>query len=89
VSKPVFFLILALIAFVISKIIASWRLKIYFKNIFIRLTEQTNLKLYWLGMYYNLFLPGSIGGDAYKVLLLKKKLAQLPKNSLKSSEIFQ
>lgn len=70
----VLFLILALIAFVISKIIASWRLKIYFKNIFIRLTEQTNLKLYWLGMFYNLFLPGSIGGDAYKVLLLKKKL---------------
>ena len=70
----VFYLVLALLTFVVSKIIASFRLTIYFKNIFIRLSEWTNLKLYWLGMFYNLFLPGSIGGDAYKVLLLKKKL---------------
>ncbi|HRF24042.1 MAG TPA: lysylphosphatidylglycerol synthase transmembrane domain-containing protein, partial [Chitinophagaceae bacterium] len=69
----VFYLVLALLTFVVSKIIASFRLNIYFKNIFIRLSEWTNLKLYWLGMFYNLFLPGSIGGDAYKVLLLKKK----------------
>ncbi|MEO8406437.1 MAG: lysylphosphatidylglycerol synthase transmembrane domain-containing protein, partial [Chitinophagaceae bacterium] len=39
----------------------------------IHLPEKKNLKLYWLGMFYNLFLPGSIGGDAYKVILLTKK----------------
>jgi uncharacterized membrane protein YbhN (UPF0104 family) len=38
------------------------------------LNEWENIKLYWLGMFYNLFLPGSIGGDAYKVILLNKKL---------------
>jgi hypothetical protein len=31
------------------------------------------MKLYLLGMFYNLFLPGGIGGDAYKGYVLKKK----------------
>lgn len=37
------------------------------------LPQIRNLKLYWLGMFYNLFLPGSISGDAYKVILLNRK----------------
>lgn len=67
------YLLLALILFVLSKVISAIRLNIYFKNINIRLTEWQNTKLYWLGMFYNLFLPGSISGDAYKVVLLTKK----------------
>src|SRR5690606_835422 len=31
-----------------------------------------NFKLYGIGMFYNLFLPGGIGGDGYKVYLLNK-----------------
>ncbi len=67
------YLLLALIAFIISKLIAAVRLNIYFRNINIHLPETQNIKLYWLGMFYNLFLPGSISGDAYKVILLTKK----------------
>jgi len=67
------FLFLALIAFVISKWIAAVRLNIYFSNIGIVLPHWQNVKLYWLGMFYNLFLPGSISGDAYKVIVLTKK----------------
>lgn len=29
--------------------------------------------LYYIGMFYNLFLPGGIGGDGYKVFYLHKK----------------
>src|SRR5258705_11719022 len=68
-----FYLFLALIAFVISKWIAAIRLNIYFRNIDIHLPAWQNIRLYWLGMFYNLFLPGSISGDAYKVILLTKK----------------
>ena len=68
-----FYLFLALIAFVVSKLISAFRLNIYFRNINIHLPERQNIKLYWLGMFYNLFLPGSISGDAYKVILLTKK----------------
>lgn len=66
------YLLLALVAFVISKLISAWRLNIYFRNIGIHMPEWQNIKLYWLGMYYNIFLPGSIGGDAYKVILLTR-----------------
>ena len=66
-------LLLAAVFFILSKMVAAVRLNIYFKNIQIQLPQATNLRLYWLGMFYNLFLPGGIGGDAYKVILLNKK----------------
>ena len=68
-----YYLLLALIAFVLSKVFSAIRLNIYFRNIGIRLPEWQNMKLYWLGMFYNLFLPGSISGDAYKIILLARK----------------
>jgi uncharacterized membrane protein YbhN (UPF0104 family) len=61
-----------LVVFIISKIFAIKRFDIYLRAINILLTEWENVKLFWLGMFYNLFLPGSISGDAYKVILLKK-----------------
>jgi glycosyltransferase 2 family protein len=66
------FIFLALLLFSLSKVLSSIRLNIYFRNIRIKLAEWTNMKLYWLGMFYNLFLPGSITGDAYKVIRLTK-----------------
>src|SRR5919202_3802861 len=67
------FLFLAAVLLGISKAISAFRLNIYFRNINIHLPEWRNIKLYWLGMFYNLFLPGAISGDAYKVILLTKK----------------
>ena len=66
-------LFLSVVTFAFSKFLASFRLNIYFKNIGIYLSQKKNLKLYWLGMFYNLFLPGAISGDAYKVVLLTRK----------------
>lgn len=66
-------LVPAAILFVASKVVSAFRLTIYFRNVDIRLAQNTNLKLYWLGMFYNLFLPGGIGGDGYKVWLLHKQ----------------
>lgn len=65
-------LLAASLLFIISKIISSFRLNVFFKNIGSGLTEKSNLRLYLLGMYYNLFLPGGIGGDGYKIYLLHK-----------------
>jgi len=67
------FLLLAVAAFSFSKLLASFRLNINFKNIALWLSQWDNIKLYWLGMFYNLFLPGSISGDAYKVIILTRK----------------
>ncbi|MGB5497333.1 MAG: lysylphosphatidylglycerol synthase transmembrane domain-containing protein [Maribacter sp.] len=68
-----FYLVLAILFFVASKVLASVRLNLYFHALGIKLTQKSNLKLYVLGMFYNLFLPGGIGGDAYKGYLIKKK----------------
>lgn len=66
-------LFLAFLLFNLSKIISSVRLNKYFKCIAIQLGEWFNLKLYYLGMFYNLFLPGGIGGDGYKVYYLNRE----------------
>jgi uncharacterized membrane protein YbhN (UPF0104 family) len=68
-----FYLFLALLAFILSKVFSSIRLNIYFRDTGIHLPEWQNMKLYWMGMFYNLFLPGSISGDAYKVVLVSDK----------------
>ncbi len=71
-SKPLY-LITALLLFVVSKAISAFRLNLYFHQIGANLTQKSNLSLYLLGMFYNLFLPGGIGGDAYKGYVIQKK----------------
>ena len=66
------YLLVAALFFVASKAISSLRLNCYFRNLKVHLSEKKNLELYWIGMFYNLFLPGGIGGDGYKVYLLNK-----------------
>jgi uncharacterized membrane protein YbhN (UPF0104 family) len=66
------FLLLAAFLFVISKILSSYRLNHFLRSENVIITQLDNLKLYWLGMYYNLFLPGGIGGDGYKIYLLNR-----------------
>jgi glycosyltransferase 2 family protein len=70
-SRPGY-LFIALLLFIGSKLLAAFRLNLYFKTLGIRLLHSSNLKLYALGMFYNLFLPGGIGGDAYKGYRIKK-----------------
>ncbi len=42
----------------------------------IELPGKVNLRLYFQGMFYNLFLPGGVGGDAYKAMIIHQKTAQ-------------
>jgi uncharacterized membrane protein YbhN (UPF0104 family) len=58
--------------FTLSKIISTYRLHVFYKAIGLQLPWLYQLQLYWVGMFYNLFLPGSIGGDGYKVYLLQQ-----------------
>jgi len=71
-SDPIFF-ILAFLIFFISQVITSTRLNGIFKGIGLHISEKYNFRLYLLGMFYNLFLPGGIGGDGYKIFFLRRK----------------
>ena len=68
----VFYLLMAAILFLASQIISTKRLELCFKANDFHLSFRSNLELYFLGMFYNFFIPGGIGGDAYKVYLLHK-----------------
>jgi len=62
----------ALLLFNLSKLLSAVRLNMLFGNAGVTLGHTENIKLYYTGMFYNLFLPGGIGGDGYKVYLLKR-----------------
>lgn len=65
-------LLLAIVLFAASKLIAAHRLNLHFRARDLVLSPTLNIKLYLVGMFYNLFLPGGIGGDGYKVYWLNR-----------------
>ena len=72
-ESNLFYLVIALVAFVGSQWLSSQRLLSFFHKNSFPLHASSNWKLYLVGMFYNFFIPGGIGGDAYKVFLLNKK----------------
>lgn len=66
-------LLLGVLLFNLSKIAGALRLNVYQRHVGIRIGEIDNLKLYYAGMYLNLALPGGIGGDGYKILVLRRQ----------------
>ena len=75
----------AIVLFVGSKVATAIRLNHYFASISLLLSAWENWRLYLIGMFYNLFLPGGIGGDGYKVYLLNKEFKTPVKELLKAS----
>ena len=66
-------LVPALLFFFTSQVIASFRLYHFFEVINLNISRKNNFRLYLLGMFYNLFLQGGIGGDGYKVIILSRR----------------
>lgn len=75
-------LFIALLIYTVSQVAASFRLNTLFRLMPIRISQISNLKLYWLGLFYNLFLPGGVGGDGFKVYILNHYLKVPVKRSL-------
>lgn len=71
-SANVAYLAAAVLLFIASKAVAAFRLQVLFRAVDVHISHAANLRLYLLGMFYNLFLPGGIGGDGYKAYLLNK-----------------
>ena len=61
-SARTIFLFIALLFFVASKVVAAFRTLLILNRYSVFISWWSNLKLYWTGMFYNLFLPGGIGG---------------------------
>jgi len=69
------YLFVALISYACSQVMASSRLRSFLTVIGLHVSERYNLRLYQVGLLYNFFLPGGIGGDGYKIFFLKKRYA--------------
>lgn len=82
-----FLLFLGFVSFLISQFFSILRVDLYFKKAQIHLPFVTNARLYLLGMFYNFFIPGGVGGDAYKVIALKKHFEQ-PLRTITSAVFF-
>jgi uncharacterized membrane protein YbhN (UPF0104 family) len=67
------YIVPAILFFCLSKLFSVFKTDLLMRNAGIHMTLWENLKLYWAGMFYNQFLPGGIGGDTYKVFLLKNE----------------
>ncbi|SDK60166.1 hypothetical protein SAMN05421823_10336 [Catalinimonas alkaloidigena] len=66
-------LLVALVLFNGSKLVAAFRLRRLFAAVGLPLSAGYNLRLYYVGLFYNLLLPGGIGGDGYKIFVLRRK----------------
>lgn len=67
------FFIFAILFYGISQLFSAQRLLLCFHKMGFQLSAKSNRLLYLIGMFYNFFVPGGIGGDAYKVYLLNKQ----------------
>lgn len=67
-----FFFGLSFLMFLASQLVSVFRFDLFIRKIGIRMSLAVNIRLYLIGMFYNFFLPGGVGGDAYKVYLLNK-----------------
>lgn len=78
------FFLAALGLFNLSQIVSAARLQLFLRQENIGISFFENLKLYYLGMFYNLLLPGGIGGDGYKAYRFKTSLKIPVKNSVRA-----
>lgn len=64
-------LVLAIFIYISSLLLSSHRSALYLSSIGIHLSPFAALGLYMKGTVYNVLLPGGIGGDGYKILVLR------------------
>ena len=65
-------LLAALAVYFSSLLLSTHRSMLFLSDVGIRLDYPSNLRLYLLGGVYNIVLPGGIGGDGYKILVLNR-----------------
>ena len=72
-NADLLFILFASIMYFLSQIISSERLWFILKENNLIISSKENIKLYMVGIFYNFFIPGGVGGDAYKGVLMNNK----------------
>lgn len=67
------FVLLSVLLYNVAQLFSAQRMQYYYRCLGYTLSYRFSLMLYYVGMFYNLIFPGGIGGDAYRVYLLKRR----------------
>lgn len=67
----------AFAALLVAQSFSAFRLQYYYATIDYYFSRHYSHALYFIGAFFNIFLPGGVGGDGYLVMKLKK-LHQIP-----------
>src|SRR5215510_4245465 len=71
------YIVAAIVVYLLVQTVSAYRWYLLLKPLEIRMSFQRTLALYYLGMYFNFFLPSAIGGDVVKVYYLNKETRRL------------
>ena len=66
------YILVSILLYFLSQIVSSERLRLILNSNDYKITFNNNFILYLIGIFYNFFIPGGFGGDAYKFYLMKK-----------------
>lgn len=65
-------MLLAFVFFNLGQCLSSERMRHYYRHAGFAMSRGFGLRLTYASMFYNIIIPGGIGGDAYRVALLKR-----------------
>ena len=71
------YLIAAVAMYFVVQTLSAYRWYLLLQPLDIDIGFRKTLSLYYLGMYFNFFLPSAIGGDVFKVYYLHKETGRL------------
>ncbi len=72
-DADILYLILALIILNIGQAVSAMRMRFYFSTRGLVLSRPFAISIYYIGMMFNLILPGGVGGDGYIAYYMQKK----------------
>lgn len=76
-EASVSYLVAAIVVYLLVQSLSAYRWYLLLKPLDIEIGFPKILSLYYLGMYFNFFLPSAIGGDVFKVYYLNKETGRL------------
>ncbi|MEQ9188111.1 MAG: lysylphosphatidylglycerol synthase transmembrane domain-containing protein [Cryomorphaceae bacterium] len=80
------YIFFAFVLMVLSKFLSIARISVFYEAHEIRMDYKTNFKLFFIGLFYNMILPGGFGGDGYKVVWLRANgFSEKVKNALRAT----
>ena len=71
-SADISYIALALVVYLVCQFVGTWRWKILARPLGFKRSFKVFLNFYLIGMFFNLFAPGTVGGDVSRIYYLAR-----------------